>query len=519
MPNKKTELTEEKISEMIDYSMTHSKDDTARRYHIKITRLNSILEERNVIRPSHQEQIRNTCLIKYGDANYNNLEKCRQTKLERYGDPNYNNTEKRKKTKLNSSYSRIDNFDNIVDATQKCDNIKPQDDSNTKKSSSWNNPEKRRETCMKKYGTPSASGNKEIREKIKQTCIERYGVDNPWKSEEIKKKIRDTQIKNHGGIGFASDELFENYQNKMLQEYGVRYFCMHEKCINATNGMHSKPNDSFETLLVSNGIQIDCREFVINTYRYDFKIGNVLIEIDPYATHNTLWSIHRDPIKDTYHKEKSLVAKQFGYRCVHIFDWDDINKILMLLLPRPRLFARKCIIKEVSVDIAKDFLNSYHLQGYIEDTVRIGLYYNNVLVSIMTFGTPRYNKNYNVELLRYCSNCEIIGGAEKLFTYFLKTYHPNSIISYCDLSKFVGNVYEKLGFTLLRTTIGIHWYNPKTHRHITDNLLRQYGFDKLLGKEYGYYGKYTSNIQLLIDHGFVRICDAGQATYVYTVTD
>ena len=33
-----------------------------------------------------------------------------------------------------------------------------------------------------------------------------------------------------------------------------------------------------------------------------------------------------------------------------------------------------------------------------------------------------------------------------LFNYFKNKTNPKSIISYCDLSKFSGEVYEKLGF-------------------------------------------------------------------------
>ena len=95
----------------------------------------------------------------------------------------------------------------------------------------------------------------------------------------------------------------------------------------------------------------------------------------------------------------------------------------------------------------------------------------------MTFGKPRYNKNYEYELIRYCSSKKVVGGAEKLFNYFIKTYNPKSIISYCDWSKFNGNVYSKLGFKYKSYSICKHWYNTKTKKHITDNLLRQRGFD------------------------------------------
>ena len=133
----------------------------------------------------------------------------------------------------------------------------------------------------------------------------------------------------------------------------------------------------------------------------------------------------------------------------------------------------------------------------------------------MTFGKPRYNKNYEWELLRLCtkSNYNIIGGAEKLFDYFLNTYKPDSIISYCDISKFTGSVYSKLGFKLKATSKpSRHWYNIKTKQHITDNFLRQKGFDKLFNANYG---KGTDNDELMREHNFVEIYDCGQSTYIY----
>ena len=100
-----------------------------------------------------------------------------------------------------------------------------------------------------------------------------------------------------------------------------------------------------------------------------------------------------------------------------------------------------------------------------------------------------------------------------MFSFFTKTYHPESIISYCDGSKFNGDVYKKLGFTFDGVSLGKHWYNMKTGVHITDNLLRQRGFDQLLGNTYGFFGKGTSNEKLMYEHGFLDIYDAGQMKY------
>ena len=121
-------------------------------------------------------------------------------------------------------------------------------------------------------------------------------------------------------------------------------------------------------------------------------------------------------------------------------------------------------------------------------------------------------------MLRLCTKFDyiIIGGSEKLFKYFINKYKPESIISYCDRSKFKGDVYQSLGFTLINKGIPTkHWYNLKTKKHLLDSSLRARGFDILLGKEYGCFGKGTSNNELMLKHGFVEIYDCGQASYKY----
>lgn len=96
--------------------------------------------------------------------------------------------------------------------------------------------------------------------------------------------------------------------------------------------------------------------------------------------------------------------------------------------------------------------------------------------------------------------------------YFVKNYNPKSVISYCDLSKFTGLTYVRFGFEKQSESISKHWYNIRTKQHITDNLLRQQGFDRLFDTQYG---KGTDNEFLMLKNGFVEVYDAGQATYVW----
>lgn len=295
------------------------------------------------------------------------------------------------------------------------------------------------------------------------------------------------------------------------------------KHFNGGAGYHtanSKPNLKFIEILEKFGIEYS-REFRLENYSYDFKVGNNLIEINPASTHNSTWSPFGNPVDKNYHKNKSDCARRNGFNCICVWDWDDLDKIVSLISKKEKIFARKCCIKEL--EDVDEFLNENHLQGSCKgQSVKIGLFYNDELVEVITFGKPRYNNNYEWELLRLCSKrgIEILGGASKLFKYFIKTRDPESVISYCDDSKFDGNIYSTLGFSKLKQNKpSAHWYNLVSKTHITDNMLRKHGFDRLVGRDIGEcYGKNTSNKDLMIEHGFVEIYDCGQSSYKYKNT-
>lgn len=375
------------------------------------------------------------------------------------------------------------------------------------------------EQLLKKYNLTSWTLDKVIKHydlkktrkqsasKVLQTKIAKYGVDNVtnWK------KGHETRIKNAGSLKESYRLGTITNQETCLERYGVK--CIYQRDDYNAKKKDTKPNLHFKQLLEDNNINDYQREFNIDLKSFDFKIGSNLIEINPTITHNSTYGfIKSEPLDKKYHFEKSKLARDNGYRCIHVWDWDDENKIIRMLLPRPSVYARKCEIREVDKKTAKDFINAYHLQGYAKDNIRVGLFYDNQLVSIMTFDKPRYNKNFEYELVRYCASYNVIGGAEKIFKYFINTYNPASIISYCDYSKFSGDTYIKLGFTFKTVSIGRHWYNVSTDTHITDNFLRQRGFDQLFGTNYG---KGVSNNQLMVEHGFVEIYDAGQATFTW----
>lgn len=462
--------------ELEEYYLTHNKKEVCKFFNLPNSSISFLIKLYGIKKDKESiSRLReNTCLEKYGVSNPSKSkeirDKTRKTNLEKYG----------------------------VEYNLCTDSFK----------------EKSKQTCLEKYGTEFANQSDEVKDKIMKSKIDKHGsIEDAYKLAVL--KSRETRILNSGSLDKSYKDGIKNQSKVILERYGVPYACMREEARNFSN--NSFPNREFASILDKNNISY-VREFTIDKYSYDFKVGSVLIEINPFSTHNSTWGIFSVSNKKDmfYHYDKTKTAIENGFRCIHVWDWDNIDIIInMLKADKVKVYARKCGIKEVSLKKADLFLNENHLQGTCKNqAIRLGLYYNNELIEIMTFGKPRYNKNYKYELLRLCTklNYIVIGGTKKLFNFFIKNYEYNSIISYCDNSKFLGNVYKELGFSLYSYgEPSKHWYNGKTKKHFTDNLLRQLGADKLIGTNYG---KGTNNEDILKENNFVEIYDCGQSTYI-----
>lgn len=181
-----------------------------------------------------------------------------------------------------------------------------------------------------------------------------------------------------------------------------------------------------------------------------------------------------------------------------------------------RLYARKCVVKEIKdTKIVGEFLNRNHLQGSIGSSVKLGLYYEDKLVSLMTFGKLRRNLGQvasegSYELLRFCNDRDysVIGSASKLFKYFIRNYDPEMITSYADRGWSIrDNVYLKLGLNYEGDTQPSYFY-IKGHERIGRFSYRK---DELL--KYGYDGSYWTEHSICLSNRIFRIFDAGCFKY------
>jgi hypothetical protein len=216
---------------------------------------------------------------------------------------------------------------------------------------------------------------------------------------------------------------------------------------------------------------------------------------------------------------KTEKCEALGIKLLHIFE-DDWNyhreivksRIMSSLNLNDRIFARTCEIRNVPHDVSKLFLETYHLQGNVNSKIRLGLYKDEKLIAIMTFGKPRFNKNYKWELLRYCSifNTNVIGGASKLLSNFLCQYN-GSIISYAARTWSNGNLYKQLGFTELSVTTPSYKYISASGMIISRFQAQKHKLSTLLGLKFLPELTELENMQ---QNGFYKVWDSGNRVFV-----
>ena len=367
------------------------------------------------------------------------------------------------------------------------------------------NPEvkrKKEETSIKNHGVSNPMKSKKVKETLKQSMMNKYGVESSLQLPETREKIKETLFKKYGVINPAySDEIIEkglqtrienklsNYQDfniEFIKENFIKndFFLIHDfmdyfsiKSIITANKYKKKfniiePNkikycitqqELFSQIPTENKILND--RSLLNPKEIDILIPDkkIAIEYDGLMYHSIGSSEYFGNVDKRYHLTKTELCEEKGYQLLHIFESDDIEIWKSIINNKlglnKKIFARKCKIKEVSHNESTVFLNKNHLQGECPAKYRYGLFYDNELVSLMTFGKSRYNKNYDYELIRFCSKkgYNIVGGASKLLTHFRKE-HPGSIISYANRRWSNGNLYRKLGFTEIGVTNSNYFY-------------------------------------------------------------
>ena len=292
-------------------------------------------------------------------------------------------------------------------------------------------------------------------------------------------------------------------------------------CGNCIHGVSSDEKEirQFITALNPTIKQVYNDRNIINPYELDIFLPDYKLAIEYNGVY---WhSVKQRGKSRNCHLNKTQKCVERGIKLIQIFsnEWkikpDIIKSIIKskLNIFDNRIFARKCIIKEVTKDDKKQFLNENHLQGNDNSQIRLGLYYDNLLVSLMTFGYRKITKtNSKLELIRFCTklNTQVIGGASKLLSHFEKIYNPKTLTTYCD--KRYGGVefYQTLGFTLLHESKPNYWYFKSCNKLENRIKYQKYKLKILLPK----YNEALSEWENMEQNGFNKIWDCGNYVFI-----
>ena len=419
---------------------------------------------------------------------------------------------------------------------------------------------KSKETLIKNWGVDNPSKSEQLvhkrvesfklsdfKENFKKTSINKYGVNHPWMKEEIhnktidffyqnyRQRIESKIDENYKFIGFSkgASTYLNFYCQKCKSDFDILtyqfYYRINSKISICTKCFPISENSSVSQIELYDFIKDNYNgEIILNTKDFiqPYEIDIYLPELNIGFEFNGVWW-HSDKFKsENYHQKKIQIAEEKGIKLVMIWedDWQIKREICKSFIlnkigkTKNRIFARNCSIKEVSYMESKKFLDENHLQGDCKSSIRIGLFFNNEIVSLMTFSKLRLplqrfekdrNKKGHYELTRFCNRIDsgVIGGASKMIKYFIEKNKPKQIETYSDNLISSGHLYEKIGFEYKHTSKPGYWYVVNGIRQHRFNWRKQ----KLVKMGHD---KNKSEEEIMNELGYWRIYNAGNKKWI-----
>ena len=435
-----------------------------------------------------------TIKAKYNVDNVFKLEsvksKSKKTKSEKYGDENYNNNSKAIETNI-IKYGVSNTFqltNRII------------------------------ETNIKKYGVKHNSYNKDTIEKRKLTRLKTFFNNIIKRNDDINPLFN---IDSYYGIdrknkySWKCTKCGNIFSDHLDDGHVPRCLVCNPKLV----GISSYEQELKDFLNLYNiKFESNSRE-LIKPLELDIYIPshNLAIEFDGLYWHSDKF------VSKHYHLDKTLECETKSIQLIHIFEdeWVNKRKIVearlknLLGLNSRRIGARQTTIKEIDAKTKNAFLNTFHIQGEDKSSIKLGAYYNDELIGVMTFGKLRkfMNKVHidgNWELIRFVtiSDTWTPGLASKMLTYFEKEWKPKSIESFADRRWSQGNLYNKLGFKFDKQTVPNYYYSKNLKRY------HRYKFRKSELKNFDNYSIDKTEFQIMDEAGWLRIYDCGNYKFV-----
>ena len=279
-----------------------------------------------------------------------------------------------------------------------------------------------------------------VKEKLKKICYEYdiYLKDNTFvKSDQL--------------MTFSCNKCGNDFEKTWAYITGNYYVVNCPHCFRSSKRKSEKELCDF---IESLGVEVEYNNRnIISPKELDIFIQSKNIAIE-YC--GTVWHCEKYKKEKNYHFNKYKSCKNKNIKLITIFDDEWVNKKEicksrlknLLGCMNNKIYARKCVIKELSKDQTKNFLNNNHIQGTCQEDYSIGLFHGDTLVSIMCFqNCQERKKQHDWELVRFCNivNFSVVGAASKLLKHFLNKYTV-TLSTFSDNRWSSGDFYETIGF-------------------------------------------------------------------------
>ena len=327
-------------------------------------------------------------------------------------------------------------------------------------------------------------------------------------------------------------------KNLLCINHDIKYETSYRNLIGLGVGCPSCKNKStsqYELEIINLIKDLGYKEDIFQSYRPDWLNGkeldifipelNTAIEFNGSVFHHSskseninsfLLSTFKEP---SYHYNKWKTCFDNGVKLISIYDfyWHDLikkeiykSKIKHALGFDTRVYARNCIIREVSNIEAKSFFNTNHIEGFgfsYKNLKSYGLYYNNTLVMCSSIGEiyNQSSKSWVKKLQRICTLKEItvVGGVSKLTKYLLRNEGDFKYQITLDSGGSILNNYDK---DLSKVTLRYYWVDPVTFKFHYRNYCQKQKLEKHFNIKLNTNDTENSYMERL---GYLKIYDSG----------
>ena len=302
-------------------------------------------------------------------------------------------------------------------------------------------------------------------EQAKQTKLEKYNhIYSDYIYNNMSKESKEIITNKDKLLDYILNIPFEERTfTNIARQLEVAYSTITRKCreydidktiINVSISQEEK--DLVEYLKsLYNGTIIENSKKVIPPYELDIYIPDKNLAIE----YNGAYYHTQDKVGKTYHYNKSKLCEEKGIRLIHIFDYEwnnDRQRPILeniiknaLGINEHKIYARNLnILVEPSKNL-KSFFQENNIQGFRAGSFGICLVDKNTKEIYMSYmmGHPFYGKGkYEWEVIRGATKLgyTVVGGASKIWKYFIENYKPSSCVYYVDYNYFNGNSLKQL---------------------------------------------------------------------------